>query len=110
MYPNTYEGSERIFHFEHPGASEYSTGQTCTVTLESDCGDLTLAALEWNVNTNGCPEYGSYTTGCEWSNTIGDGNEEILFYDYNQASYLIIVDSQYPVDANFRISVACSVF
>ena len=46
MATDTYQGPERAFHFQHPGGS-----QNCIVTLESNCGDLSLGALVWDVNT-----------------------------------------------------------
>ena len=78
------------------------------VKLESECGDLTLVALEWDINNQGCPYQGAYVTGCEWSNSTNNSDEEIIIYDYYPTSYLLIVDAKNPVDANFRLSVQCS--
>ena len=105
MATDTYEGSERAFHFQHPGGY-----QNCIVTLESNCGDLSLGALIWDVDTQGCPVQGSYVPACEWSNNVDSGNENLILYEYHPTNYLIVVDAKQPVDANFTLSVSCSLF
>ena len=95
-----YSGSERIYHFRHPG-----TG-TVTIELDSPCADLDLFSFQWEywVTEQTCPT-ASNTLNCDVAK--GSGGGTVSIFDNSVSNYLIVVDGPEPVSDIFALSVTC---
>ena len=95
-----YSGSERIYHFRHPG-----TG-TVTIELDSPCADLDLFSFQWEywVTEQTCPT-ASNTLNCDVAK--GSGGGSVSIFDNSVSNYLIVVDGPEPVSDIFALSVTC---
>ena len=75
-----------------------------TITLESPCDDLGLAAMRWS-EVDRCPEGSAHNIGeCEGVNA-GGGGDFTLYADDSEIGYLVSVDGE--AGAPFALSVTC---
>ena len=100
-----YAGGEVVYTFQHPG------DQDVTITLETPCAELDLAALRWAFwdSDGDCPSADStLATDCEADDSRGDGVIELPeIPDGTPYQYLVAVEGPEPVDAVYRLTVTC---
>ena len=99
---NDHDGPERVYAFTFDTEPTYAT-----ITLEADCGDLSIAALRWSDEAS-CPSGDDHgIANCEGT-TDSDGATLTLYTDGSDPDrYLISVDGPSDAERAFRLSVTC---
>jgi len=98
----SYGGAERVFSFAHPGG-----GDTVNVKLDSPCENLDLIAIPWSewVDSEVCPSSSRVPSTCTEAHDAGG---DVLALTASVATeYLIVVDGQPALEANFNIEAIC---
>ncbi len=95
---DSHKGPDRVY------ALNIEAGQRATIKLKSPCADLDLAVLRWQ-KTGSCPGPSAGISECEGVNKSGGGKAQV--WNNRPARYLVVVDGNDPVGANFEISVSC---
>ncbi len=95
---DSHRGPDRVYAFNLPAGNE------ATVTLDSPCAELDLAALRWE-NVSRCPQGNESISECEGNKRHGGGS--VSFWNDKPARYLIIVDGDGDKGAGFELKVSC---
>lgn len=94
-----HSGPERVYRLELPAYTQ------ATISLQSDCEDLDLAAVAWAYDGR-CPTPQHRVAECEGS--VRRGDDEVHVETLNNArGYLVAVDGKAGVSAPFRLRVDC---
>lgn len=94
-----HEGPERAFLLQAPPKKDI------TITLESDCVDLDIAAVAWSYEGT-CPTENHPIPECEASNARGGG--VLRLNTFQSRDYLILVDGKDGAEGPFRLKVDCT--
>ena len=77
------------------------------IRLDSNCADLDPFAISWSENR--CPTTSSNIRECEFDDKSGGGTIVLTTVD-NPQTYLVGVDGKYGAEANFRMTIECSLY
>ena len=95
-----HDGEDRFYVFE---AAE---GQEFSITLESPCEPLSIAAMRWDEAE--CPVDRNHNIGtCDGFEAF-TGTNTLDMYTTNAGTYYIAVDAASGVTGNFTLSLTCS--
>ena len=93
-----HEGPERAYLLQAP------PNQKITITLDSDCVDLDVAALSWAYDGT-CPTVNHPIAECTASTARGGG--EVVLNTFHARDYLVVVDGKNDAVGPFRLRVDC---
>ena len=94
-----HDGDDRFYVFE---AAE---GQQFSITLESPCEPLSLAAMRWDEAE--CPVGRNHNIGTCDGFEATTGTNTLNMYTTNAGQYYIAVDAAQGVSGNFKLSLSC---
>jgi hypothetical protein len=94
-----HEGPERVYLLQAP------PNQDITLTLESPCGDLDVAALAFAYE-GGCPTASHPIAECKANSARGGGT--VRLNTFHARDYLVVVDGKDEAEGAFNLRVDCA--
>jgi hypothetical protein len=93
-------GDERVYRLDVPDGR-----QMTTVTLDTPCADLDVAAFKWNQPE--CPHDAHLINGCEMAVDDRSSREEVKLFSMKKTTWLIVVEGKADDEGAFALTVDC---
>ena len=93
-------GDERVYRLVMPDGDWHAT-----ITLDTPCADLDLAAILWNDDT--CPTNAHIVNRCEMWPQDGTAREEVEIVSQKASQWLVVVEGKDDEEGAFGLNVQC---